>query len=100
MSALDRLTSWSEQATLKFARTSQAAVLGLADYGQRHWPRAAHTLVSSSLRASRWLVDEPGHVLARRYAFLEDLVELHGEFAQRLLEIVESSTDDGEGDPD
>ena len=88
MSAVDRLIGWSDETTLRVARTAQALVLHAADIGQRRSPTIARTFFTTGLRLSQWLVDDPARALARRYGLVQDLVQLHAEFAQRLVEVV------------
>jgi hypothetical protein len=89
MSWLTRLWDRSEHATMELARTSQAAVLGMADYSQRHFPGPTRRAIRATLRLIDNSVEEPAQLVNRPYRLLQSLVALHGEFAQRLLELAE-----------
>jgi hypothetical protein len=89
MSALASLMGRSESATLGLARVSQAAVLQAADWSHRR------RLLSPRPATQAWLawltiyVEEPARLAARPYTMWHDLLALHREFSQRLLEIAE-----------
>ncbi len=89
---MSSMTSWldrSEAATLGLSRVSQAAVLQAADWGQRWAPSRSRHLSQVWLQWLTEYVEEPARLAARPYAVLHELLTLHREFAQRLLEIAE-----------
>ena len=89
MTWLTLLRDRTELATIELARASQATVLGLADWSQRHSPELTRRAISGSLRVVERQVDEPARLVGQPYRLLQSLVTLHGEFAQRLLELAE-----------
>jgi hypothetical protein len=90
MNALTGLWNRSGNATVEVARSSQAVLIQVADWSQRHWPSPVRRVVEASFN---WLgshVEEPARIAARPYRLSEELVTLHGEFTQRLLELADA----------
>lgn len=83
----------SEEATIDVARSTQAAVLQIAEWAHKTTPPRARRLL-----VTRWLgwvgsdVEQPTTLATRPHAFVQRLVGLHGEFIQRLLEFAEDET--------
>jgi hypothetical protein len=90
MRPMSRMLNHSEASTVKLARSSQALVLQGADWAQRRWPGPSRRLVQAWLGLLDACVEEPAKIAARPYGLVEELVMLHGEFAQRLLELLEA----------
>ena len=92
-----------QRATMRTARTAQAAVItGLdACVGAT---RGAGDLVGRALRAPHGLatlvVGRPADVVDDHYLLLTRLLALHREFAQRLFEVLDREDDDADAADD
>lgn len=85
--------------TVAFARTTQAVVVEgldrMAREMARDWPVAGRRWghpgrVDALLALTRRFVGEPVELIDRGYGLTARLVELHWEFAHRVLEVIES----------
>lgn len=90
---LDWHDKWSE-CSVSLARTTQACAIVLSDQvsgsGEPGPALAAcFSPLSALLDASRRLAGEPAELIDRTYDITLRLVELHREFAQRLLDTVD-----------
>lgn len=90
--------------TFALARTTQAAAVEgidrLTHLGPRARRRQRHNApVAALMTLTRRLVGEPDDLIDRGYLLTARLVELHREFAQRVLEILDAEAagalDDG-----
>jgi hypothetical protein len=90
MRPLSTMLNHSEASTVKLARSSQALVLQGADWSQRRWPGPSRRLVQAWMDLLDAYVEEPAKIAARPYGLIQELVMLHGEFAQRLLELLQA----------
>jgi hypothetical protein len=84
-------------ATIALARQSQAVVVEAVDRLARartsNEPRLAGRLWTLQLRAGALLGEEPRQVLDDAYGLAEKLIGLHRQFAQRLLEAMDTRPD-------
>jgi hypothetical protein len=87
----------ANEITLTAARRSQAVVIYAVDRLARTSPHGAPRLVgrlwTMQLRAMDAVLNQPADLLDDAYVLTGRLVELHRQFAQRLLEAMDTRND-------
>lgn len=84
----------AEQSTLRVARQSQALVIVLVERlardGETQQPRPLGRLWRAQLDLAERVLGEPTRVVDAPYAYWQQLLALHREFASRLFEAIDA----------
>jgi len=104
MRPLTRVLQETQLLTLRAARYSQALAIACVDRlggaGESGRPRPLGRLWRLQLDLTGALVGDPGQLLDEYYGHLQRLIALHGEFAARVLEAIDSREVLALGEPD